>query len=504
MGKNFGPGIMGGVVLVDPSTGQPYKASDITAGDLVDPLTSSGAALKAAYVAQGQTSLDLGKQAGVDPTGVTECAAGLNTALAACAALGVRAFARGTFKIASTVTILGNADLGDARFKWYGAGTGVAVQVGAGGSGVVLSGARVTLPSIENWKKTTVGWAQAGVTGTTGVKGINLDTCSITVTNVFGFETGLHFYGQGGGFISTTVHLGILNNNKVNHLLSADATGWVNENKTRGGKMSYSSNEGPTVAGARDILIPVTTNLINNNVWDCVSLEGNTPEYHVECGGLNNEWKTCRWENPTGCRVYWITPADKNQILGGYGAQTIVQTLGASALPQNVISAARWDLGTYLPTGLPVSTAWSTRIDSQGIRVKPYSNGFDRIFLETATGKVWFGGGTADPVVSFGATGSSGVSLFGGNLYSGTDATYDIGLASSLRFRDLNLTRNAVVPGTLKLGGFTISYGTAAPTTGAHIVGDEHKNSVPTVGQPKAWLCTVAGTPGTWVSTGNL
>ena len=63
MGKNFGPGIMGGVVLVDPATGQPYKASDITAGDLVDPLTSSGAALKAAYVAvTASQGLDSTKQ----------------------------------------------------------------------------------------------------------------------------------------------------------------------------------------------------------------------------------------------------------------------------------------------------------------------------------------------------------------------------------------------------------------------------------------------------------
>jgi hypothetical protein len=45
---------------------------------------------------------------------------------------------------------------------------------------------------------------------------------------------------------------------------------------------------------------------------------------------------------------------------------------------------------------------------------------------------------------------------------------------------------------------------TAAPTTGTWAVGDFVQNSVPSVGQPKGWLCTVAGNPGTWVSTGNL
>lgn len=46
--------------------------------------------------------------------------------------------------------------------------------------------------------------------------------------------------------------------------------------------------------------------------------------------------------------------------------------------------------------------------------------------------------------------------------------------------------------------------GTAAPTTGTWAAGDRMIQSVPTVGQPKAWVCTVSGTPGTWVSEGNL
>lgn len=44
----------------------------------------------------------------------------------------------------------------------------------------------------------------------------------------------------------------------------------------------------------------------------------------------------------------------------------------------------------------------------------------------------------------------------------------------------------------------------AAPTTGAWYVGDQVIKKTPVVGQPKGWSCTVSGTPGTWVSTGNL
>lgn len=45
---------------------------------------------------------------------------------------------------------------------------------------------------------------------------------------------------------------------------------------------------------------------------------------------------------------------------------------------------------------------------------------------------------------------------------------------------------------------------TASPSVGAWAVGDRSANSAPAVGQPKGWLCTVAGAPGTWVSEGNL
>jgi hypothetical protein len=45
----------------------------------------------------------------------------------------------------------------------------------------------------------------------------------------------------------------------------------------------------------------------------------------------------------------------------------------------------------------------------------------------------------------------------------------------------------------------------AAPSGSASFAaGERSYNITPAVGQPKAWVCTVAGTPGTWVSEGNL
>jgi hypothetical protein len=44
----------------------------------------------------------------------------------------------------------------------------------------------------------------------------------------------------------------------------------------------------------------------------------------------------------------------------------------------------------------------------------------------------------------------------------------------------------------------------SAPTFGTYAAGSRRFNRTPAVGQPKSWVCTVAGTPGLWVSEGNL
>jgi parallel beta-helix repeat protein len=54
-------------------------------------------------------------------------------------------------------------------------------------------------------------------------------------------------------------------------------------------------------------------------------------------------------------------------------------------------------------------------------------------------------------------------------------------------------------------GVIVSQYGNVAPVGGNNWnVGDRVIQSVPVVGNPKGWRCTVAGNPGTWVSEGNL
>lgn len=47
-------------------------------------------------------------------------------------------------------------------------------------------------------------------------------------------------------------------------------------------------------------------------------------------------------------------------------------------------------------------------------------------------------------------------------------------------------------------------FAAVVPATGTAAVGDRAEMSIPVVGSPKGWRCTVAGTPGTWVSEGAL
>jgi hypothetical protein len=68
---------------------------------------------------------------------------------------------------------------------------------------------------------------------------------------------------------------------------------------------------------------------------------------------------------------------------------------------------------------------------------------------------------------------------------------------------------NALSTGSLFLGptateGRWVSGADAVPSSGEHAVGEMVFNTSPVPGGNAAWQCTVAGTPGTWVKSGNL
>jgi hypothetical protein len=56
----------------------------------------------------------------------------------------------------------------------------------------------------------------------------------------------------------------------------------------------------------------------------------------------------------------------------------------------------------------------------------------------------------------------------------------------------------------IAVGGRRQTAAEGPPTAGAWAQGDYCRNSAPAIGRPKGWICTAGGTPGTWVSEGNL
>lgn len=97
---------------------------------------------------------------------------------------------------------------------------------------------------------------------------------------------------------------------------------------------------------------------------------------------------------------------------------------------------------------------------------------------------------------------------------SGFNIRFDINNSSDILTMTGNLTTDqfgtgAAVPyatwhknlmvGDTMANGRLMTNGTAAPSTGAHAQGEIVWNRSMAVGSPIGWVCTVAGTPGTWV-----
>lgn len=92
-------------------------------------------------------------------------------------------------------------------------------------------------------------------------------------------------------------------------------------------------------------------------------------------------------------------------------------------------------------------------------------------------------------------TGGGGFSLSGNALIRSIGSTF-VG--------NMNITAQCASifdSGSSVTGAVT---GQTAPSGSSWSKGERTKNLAPAVGSPKAWVCTVAGSPGTWVSEGNL
>lgn len=445
---------------------------------------------------------------GADPTGAVDASAALQACLDAAATAGTTAYAQGTFKLVSTITIKGNADFRNATFNYTPSGAGgVAIQVGD--PAAQLFRADVRLPKLINTKKTTTGWAQTGVSGSTGVKVSNCYSCAITVPQVQSFATGMWVTGvpigaSTQGTQQTSFYPLHLDNNKINFAVtpfqgtSASDSGWANQNWVFGGRMTHNSAEGIQVSGTRHVVFSDCYNIVNGWTLYGTSLESpDVVEYHVECFGLYNTFDGCRWENSGGDthrRIWSRGSAKHNWIRGGFNAGQITQVKESTARPfrrsdevqlyqfggnatapvlllENENSSTAPAL-TVMGAGATLAgddptTAYAVKATSQKWSGKRPTDSYDRLQMDYLNGRIYVGDAVAaDPVAYIGATASA--MLVGGSVpfCPLATATQDLGL-STLKWRDGWFSRNVDVAGTLKTTGNVGFYGTtpaAKPT----------------------------------------
>ena len=103
---------------------------------------------------------------------------------------------------------------------------------------------------------------------------------------------------------------------------------------------------------------------------------------------------------------------------------------------------------------------------------------------------------------------------YGSAYGSGLDDILEINQISNaaMRFMTNNTERARIdadgtvniVGSVVSIGGHKIAWATAAPSTGTWARGDVCHNSEPSAGGTPGWVCTEAGSPGTWKAMANL
>lgn len=423
------------------------------AGTIIKPTSVSGAGR---WLAVNPELTTLKQWGCVGDGTITDDSTKINDYLTYMAAAGYKATGVGTYRIDSKITIKGNADFSEMNLNVYNSPS-IAVEVSTGNAAnptTPIVNMIVVLPkTIINVDKVGVGWGS-----TVGVRVVNSYSSIVTTGRIEGFGTGLLVasYGSNGN-VYNTYNIGWLENNKINLALTpVDSSSWVNENLFIGGRFSHESAEGSNVAGVRHIYLSKSTNIVNNNVFLKPSIEGDVPEYHIECGGSYNQFNQARWEAATPKILYTgdnINQGARNIIDGGYNAQNIVYAYTGTTGTNNKSSGAGFayetmnqpygisnkasssnDVFRFYEAGtLPETAAaseWSVGIGSTYVQGKRKADTYNRMRLEFQNGRIYFDNGTtASPTKYISAYGADGFA-FVNDVFGYSDNAYSCGTAS--------------------------------------------------------------------------
>lgn len=281
---------------------------------------------------------------GAKGDGVNDDTVALNSAATAAAAMsgngGTVYLPPGTYYVTSTVTFSSHVSASQALITTDQDIT--CVQLGDGTN--YFRNKVLYLPNVQNTAKVGLGWSGSSV----GVSVVNSLENEIHVGQIRGFVTGLFLTSNGSkGNVYNNYFLGTFWDNQTQLKITPSAvTSWVNENNLFGGRFLYNTAElqAPSTsllgqAGTRDIYIKMypsdSGHIPNNNVFYKPDLEGDVPQYHIECQGNSNYFNHCRWE-ASYPKVYFSSyssakASKSNQVSYGYNSEHIVVTEDSNA-----------------------------------------------------------------------------------------------------------------------------------------------------------------------------
>ena len=377
--------------------------------------------------------------------------------------------AYGTFYTTATIVITSDCDLSQVDINTT-ANLGVDVRNVVDTATIKrLISNNIMLPrTVKYTPNPSTGWT----TNTVGIKLTNLYSCKVWFGRTTGFETNIHIYSDGTGNVYNEYFMGWCENGKVNLLLSANDTGWTNENNFYGGRFSHESAEGTNVAGTRHIKIANALSGINNNMFIKPSIEGNVAEYHLENGGSYNTFIQARWEAQPPKVLYYsddnlssaVNLGNYNLILGGYEVDSIeITKIGTKSKFVNRLIGFNRELNPISSStgghrykngssnGYAFLTGFDAAADLASVDISKYcyslssnemqgkaqNDTYARVRLDFPNGSILVGNGTATPFQGLKSFGS-GAAWTGGDLLA-TANTYNLGIGN-YRWKALYLT----------------------------------------------------------------
>ena len=357
------------------------------------------------------------------------------------------------FAIQSTITIMGECECSGSIVTTAGAlNSGACLAMIIGSRATATNNAHMRLPDVVDGSRTG---GAVWTAGRVGIELANLTACEVFIGNVWQFAIGVHHTSGGSiGSQDNTVFVRSLVDNEVQLKLEPlSVTDFVAENLYIGGTFNFDSSVGVTpVAGTRQILI-VSTALgsCDGNYFLKCDIEGNVPEFHVECQGTENSFVGLRWETNVGGGIFpkvWYRSiggvgAERNAIQGGVGTDQIVFS-GDGA--NNILMATEgWFLplgnpngsiiasnensngdpvitvmpSGWLTSGVSAATAWGAQLGYASLNLKLTGDAHARVFADGNHAEVLFGVGVSAPASYVGINGVTGDMVL---FASGVDA----------------------------------------------------------------------------------